>query len=89
MRATLSPEHLRARLRRTSGATKRSSARTHVPGMIGVRVVGRPHEAVGADVVDDVRRGGLVGIAGDEALAAEVLASASCVSATPRAEIVS
>src|ERR1700694_616930 len=43
-------------------------------GMIGMRVVGSPHEAMRTDVVHDERRRGLVVISGDETLPREQLA---------------
>ena len=41
---------------------------------VGMGVVGRPEQAVGADVVDQALQAGLVGLEADPALAAEVLA---------------
>src|SRR5262249_38851944 len=66
-------EDLRARLggQRRDEPLERARPRAR---MVGVWKVRRPHEAVGPDVVDDPRGGGLVGIGGDEALLAEVVA---------------
>src|SRR5262245_19936394 len=64
-------QHLRSRGRRErrDEALERAHPRARV---VRVRVVRRPQEAVGADVLDHQRRRGLVRVARDEALSPEV-----------------